>query len=79
VSTSIIGAIMLGESGGADDPYVSDIRIDTVSTDTDSLSESGGTDDVDTIDVDITLPTSAGNDYQGLSGSLNITVSAEQQ
>jgi predicted ribosomally synthesized peptide with SipW-like signal peptide len=79
VSASITGAIMLGENGGADDPDVSEIRIDSVSTSSDSLSASTGGDASDTIEIDITLPTTAGNNYQGLGGSLDITVDADQQ
>ena len=76
VSTAVTGGIMLGENAGADDPYVSEVRIDTVVTSSDSLSESGGGDAGDTIEVDITRPTTAGNNSQGLSGALAITVDA---
>ena len=77
ISTVLSGGIMLG---GTNDPYVSAIMVDSSAYSApESLSKTGGTDPSDTVEVDITLPSSAGNDYQGLSGNLTITFSAVQQ
>lgn len=82
ITNALTGAIMLGEGtpAGADDPYVSAIKVDGAAySNPESLSEALGTDASDSVEVEITFPLAADNDYQGLSGNLAITFDAIQQ
>jgi len=80
ISALVSGGIMLGENGGLDDPYVSATRVDTSAySNPESLSVSGGGDACDDVEVDITLPSTAGNHYQTRSGNIDIVFSAGQQ
>ncbi len=64
---------------GTDPCFVNQIRIDGVVTASDSLSVAGQGDRYDTIEIDVKMPLTAGNWYQGRSGTLDVTVSATQQ
>jgi predicted ribosomally synthesized peptide with SipW-like signal peptide len=78
ITTSLTGSIMKGVVDN--DPYVSAIRVDSAPYSApETLSAANGTDNSDTVEVDITLPYAAGNEYQGLSGSLDITFDAVSQ
>lgn len=72
VSTALAGDL----AAGANPCTASAVKIDSVTTSSDSLSAAGGGDASDTITVDITMPPAAGNEYQGKSGTLSITLSA---
>lgn len=45
----------------------------------DSLSALGGGDSSDDVTIEVTMPTAAGNEYQGQTGSLNVVFNAQQQ
>ena len=75
ISGLLTGAII----SGPNDPYISQYRVDGVVTASDSLSAAGGDDSSDVVEVDITLPLAAGNEYQKLNGNLAITFDAIQQ
>ena len=66
-------------SVGTDPCFVNQIRIDGAVTASDSLSVAGQGDRYDTIEIDVKMPLSAGDWYQGRSGTLDVTVSATQQ
>lgn len=75
VSTALGGVL----AGGINPCYVSAVRIDGVAATADSLTEASGADASDTVEVDVTMPAGAGNEYQGQSGTLDITINALQQ
>ena len=76
-----VGPVVITGSvtGGSHDPYVSSIWIDGVKTASGSLSAAGGGDPHDKIQVNITLPSAAGNNYQDKTGNVSITINATQQ
>jgi predicted ribosomally synthesized peptide with SipW-like signal peptide len=65
-------------ASGSNPCYVNDVKVDGVSTTTDSLSAAGGSDASDVVDIYITMPWAAGNEYQGKSGTLTVTFTATQ-
>jgi len=70
--TWVIGGAL---STGSTPCVVSQIRVDGVVTASDSLGVGGS----DNVQIDITMPSGAGNAYQGLSGTITVTFNAEQQ
>jgi predicted ribosomally synthesized peptide with SipW-like signal peptide len=77
ITTSLSGDL----AGGSNPCFVSAVRVDgTVKTAPyeDSLSASGGADPSDIVEIDITMPFEAGNEYQGKSGTLTVTFTASQ-
>jgi len=77
-----ITTVLTGEliTLGSNPCGVSAIRVDTAAyTPPETLSVEGGGDWKDTVNIDITMPSAAGNTYQGKSGTLTVTFDATQQ
>jgi predicted ribosomally synthesized peptide with SipW-like signal peptide len=74
ITTSLSGDL----ASGSNPCYVSDVKVDGVSTTTGSLTAVGGSDASDVVDIYITMPWAAGNEYQGKSGTLTVTFTATQ-
>jgi len=76
VTTALAGDL----AGGGNPCVISLVKIDkdaaTTPNTPGTLTVSGGGDGVDTIEVRITMPTAAGDWYQGRSGTITITVNA---
>ena len=75
ITTSLSGDL----TGGTNPCAVTSVRVDGTSTSSDSLTAAGGTDEGDVVAIDITMPSAAGNEYQGKSGILKVTFVATQQ
>ena len=75
ITTSLSGNL----TWGAHPCTVTSVRVDGTSTSSDSLTAAGGTDESDVVAIDITMPAAAGNEYQGQSGTLTVTIYAVQQ
>lgn len=78
-----IDPVLSGDLAGGSYPCtVTQVRVDgAVPTPhrTGSLSVAGGGDRYDTVEIDVTMPSDAGNWYQGRSGTLTVTFAATQQ
>ena len=74
ITTSLSGNL----TWGAHPCTVTSVRVDGISTSSDSLTAAGGTDAGDVVAINITMPSAAGNEYQGKSGILNVTFAATQ-
>ncbi len=75
-----ITTVLTGEliTLGSNPCYVSARRVDTAAySPPESLSVEGGGDWKDIVEIDITMPSAAGNTYQGKSGLLTVTFDAE--
>ncbi|MDI6892147.1 MAG: TasA family protein [Actinomycetota bacterium] len=82
ITPVLTGAI----AGGVSPAVVSGIRVDGIPTASNSLAAFDATspepdliDDEDVVEIDITLPVDADDDYQGLAGNLAVTFDAIQQ
>lgn len=73
---TVLGGVL---AGGVTPVAVTGVRIDGAAATSGSLDAIGGADASDEIQIDVTMPVSAGNDYQGQSGTLSVTVNAVQQ
>jgi spore coat-associated protein N len=74
-----VTADLNGDLAGGSNPCTRVVKIDGSESTADSLSAAGGGDVSDTITVEVTMPTAAGNEYQGKTGTLDITITATQQ
>ncbi|MHB8966905.1 MAG: TasA family protein [Thermoleophilia bacterium] len=81
ITTEVSGELSSCHTGYS--AYVSAVRVDgadySVPESLSASSAHGGLDPSDNIEVDITLPAGAGNSCQSKSGTLNVTVTADQQ
>lgn len=74
-----VDAKLSGDLVAGNNPCTAVVKIDGTAATADSLSAAGGDDDKDTITVEVTMPAAAGNEYQGKSGKLDVTINAVQQ
>lgn len=75
VETELTGDL----AGGSDPCYVSEVKIDGVPVNSDSLSKQGGGDDSDLVEISVTMPIEASNEYEDEEGHLEVTFNAVQQ